>query len=69
MKNTKIINANDQRQLKVYPKYVSRKYDNVLMPEIRLSGRWLERLGFAMGKGVIVKQERNKITITVKDGV
>jgi hypothetical protein len=35
------------------------------VPYLRLSGRWLERLGFARGCRVVVAEERGKLTLTV----
>jgi len=33
------------RKKKVYAKIRSRTYDDIAIPEIRLEGRWLEKLG------------------------
>ncbi|HEY1038230.1 MAG TPA: SymE family type I addiction module toxin [Bacteroidia bacterium] len=57
----------EERKLKIYPKYVARAYKGVILPEIRLCGRWLESLGFIAGKSVTIIQEKNKIVITVQD--
>ncbi|HEX7155321.1 MAG TPA: SymE family type I addiction module toxin [Thermoanaerobaculia bacterium] len=38
------------------------------VPYLRLSGRWLERLGFARGSRVVVVEERGRLTLTVADG-
>jgi hypothetical protein len=35
-------------------------------PYLRLSGRWLERLGFARGCRVVVAEERGKLTLTIE---
>jgi hypothetical protein len=35
------------------------------VPYLRLSGRWLERLGFARGYRVVVAEERGKLTLTI----
>jgi toxic protein SymE len=35
------------------------------VPYLRLSGRWLERLGFASGCRVVVTEERGKLTLTI----
>jgi hypothetical protein len=37
------------------------------VPYLRLSGRWLERLGFARGCRVVVAEERGKLTLTIGD--
>lgn len=57
-----------KRQLKVYEKYFSRSYNGtVILPEIRLCGKWVQDLGFECGEIVTVRHEKNKITITVND--
>lgn len=56
-----------QRKLKVQPKYFSRAYSNVIFPEIRLAGKWLQDIGFVCGKKVVINHEKNKIVITVPD--
>ena len=35
------------------------------VPYLRLSGRWLERLGFASGCRVVVAEEQGRLTLTV----
>ena len=35
------------------------------VPYLRLSGRWLERLGFASGCRVVATEEREKLTLTI----
>ncbi|HEX8618576.1 MAG TPA: SymE family type I addiction module toxin [Thermoanaerobaculia bacterium] len=42
---------------------IGAKGDSV--PYLRLSGRWLERLGFASGCRVVVTEERGKLTLTL----
>ncbi|PBQ30439.1 hypothetical protein CNR22_01210 [Sphingobacteriaceae bacterium] len=53
------------RKLKIHKKYRTRKYDETKIPEIRLEGKWLESLGFKRGQTVKIKQQKNKLTITV----
>lgn len=53
------------RKLKIHTKYQSRKYGEEKIPEIRLEGKWLEALGFKQGQTVKIKQQKNKLTITV----
>lgn len=57
---------NKERKLKVYPKYRAQAYKNVIVPEIRLSGKWLQESGFNYGQSVNVKHELNRIVITLK---
>ncbi len=53
------------RKLKIQRKYRSRVWDNTTVPEIRLEGRWLEKLGFTVGEQVQIEQQHNKLTITL----
>ncbi|MGS2763704.1 SymE family type I addiction module toxin [Sinomicrobium sp. M5D2P9] len=39
----------------------------IIIPEIRLCGKWLQDIGFEHGQTIKVKQEKNKITITVDE--
>ncbi len=59
-----------ERQLKVYYKYFSRvnSWPPVIFPEIRLCGKWLQDLGFKNGQTINVRQEKNKIIITIDVG-
>lgn len=66
VKQEKKIQQLGERQLKVYGKYISRPYyRNVVFPEIRLCGKWLQDIGFECGQNVTVRHEKNKIIITV----
>ncbi|GAA3619816.1 SymE family type I addiction module toxin [Flavivirga jejuensis] len=58
---------NKLRKLKVYKKFRIRTWDYTTIPEIRLEGRWLKKLGFEIGKEIEVKQQKNKLTITLID--
>lgn len=42
-----------------------RRYGAV--PYLRLSGRWLEQLGFARGSRVLVAAEQGKLVLTVSE--
>ncbi len=53
------------RKLKIHSKFRYRRWDNTTVPEIRLEGRWLEELGFKEGEQVQIKQQHNKLTITL----
>lgn len=53
------------RKLKIYQKFRSRTWDQTTVPEIRLEGKWLQALGFEEGKEINVKQQKNKLTITL----
>jgi toxic protein SymE len=55
-----------KRQLKIYSKYLFRTGNDIIVPEIRLCGKWLREYGFHRGQTVIINCEEEKITITVK---
>ena len=55
------------RKLKILSKGQRRTYGNyVHVPEIKLEGKWLQKLGFELGGEVMVKQQKGKLTITPK---
>jgi len=56
------------RTLKILCKFRKRAWDNTAVPEIRLEGSWLERLGFEIGGEVRIKEENKKLTITITAG-
>lgn len=55
------------RKLKIYKKFRYQRWQHTSVPEIRLEGKWLDKLGFKIGKEVSVKQEKNKLVITLID--
>lgn len=55
------------RKLKIYKKFQPREWKYTPVPEIRLEGRWLKELGFEIGKEIEVRQQKNKLTITLTD--
>jgi toxic protein SymE len=55
------------RRLTVYTKFRERTYDNTAVPEIRLEGRWLEKVGFNRGQRVKIEQEQGRLIITLDD--
>lgn len=54
------------RKLKIQERFRKREYDMTKVPQIRLEGKWLENLGFEIGNEIIIKQQKNKLTITVE---
>lgn len=56
------------RKLKIHSKFRIRRWDNTTVPEIRLEGKWLEKLGFREGQIVNIEQKKNKLTITIDKG-
>jgi len=55
------------RKLKIYQKHQPREWKYITVPEIRLEGKWLEQLGFEIGKEIEIKQQKNKLTIKLID--
>lgn len=56
------------RILKIYSKFRYRKWrKDYIVPEIRLEGKWLQELGFEVGKEIEVKQQKDKLTIRLVD--
>ena len=37
------------KKIKIQPKYRERTYDRIIVPEIKMEGIWLEKLGFKLG--------------------
>ncbi|NAS29738.1 type I addiction module toxin, SymE family [Flavobacteriaceae bacterium R38] len=57
---------NKPRILKIYSKFRVRTWDNTTVPEIRLEGKWLEELGFKIGSEIIIREQKNKLIITIE---
>ncbi len=58
---------NKFRILKVYKKFRRLRWGkNTTVPEIRLEGRWLEKLGFKQGNEILIEQKKHKLIITIK---
>jgi len=55
----------NSRKLKINTTYQKSSHRMIMVSEIRLKGKWLEKLGFEKGKIVNIKQNKNKLTITV----
>lgn len=51
------------RRLTVKKKFHQRKYNVVALPQISITGRWLEELGFNPGDHIIAKVDVNRITL------
>ncbi len=56
------------RKLKVYTKSQRRTWDYTVVPENRLQGKWLEKLGFEEGKSIKVLMEKGKLIILASEG-
>ena len=53
------------RSLTIHLKYQSRRYGFAKVPEIRLVGKWLEKMGFQHGRKVTVSQTGDQLVITL----
>lgn len=54
---------NPERKMKVYSKYVKGGNGYNSVPEIRLCGAWLAKLGFKQGDSIIIFCSINEVTI------
>ena len=52
------------KKIKIKPKFRERAYDSIVVPQIKMEGKWLERLGFKLGGHIRVEWELNKLIIT-----
>lgn len=56
----------NSRKLKIHTKHQPRAYGTTTtIPEIRLEGKWLDKLGFKEGQTVNIEEKKNKLTITI----
>ena len=55
------------KKIKIQPKYRERTYDRIIVPEIKMEGIWLEKLGFKLGGHFQVEWKRKKLIITPID--
>ncbi len=54
----------NSRKLKIHSRF-QKSNQLIIVPEIRLRGKWLDELGFGKGKTVHIQQKKKKLTITV----
>lgn len=57
------------RKLTVYTKFRERRYDTIIIPEIRLVGRWLEKIGFVQGQMVKIELQNGKLIISPDNNI
>lgn len=53
----------EARSLKIQPKYRLNQWSTSVVPEIKLCGNWLEKLGFSVEGRVIVHTSKELIAI------
>ncbi|HEX3818600.1 MAG TPA: SymE family type I addiction module toxin [Chthoniobacterales bacterium] len=51
------------RKLKVSSQYQERRWDGVVVPFIRLSGKWLEKAGFPIGTKITVRKQKGALVL------
>ncbi len=51
------------RKLKIHTRYRAKKYGHTTIPEIRLVGRWLQKLGFEHGQTIKVTPSMHCLVI------
>lgn len=52
------------RKIKIQPRFILRKYDKTVVPEILLKGKWLAEMGFVAGQEVKIEFKENELVIT-----
>ncbi len=52
------------RKIKIQPRFILRKYDKTVVPEILLKGKWLAEMGFVVGQEVRIELKENELVIT-----
>ncbi|NPA45058.1 MAG: type I toxin-antitoxin system SymE family toxin [Chlorobi bacterium] len=55
----------NSRKLKIHSRFQKSSNQLIIVPEIRLRGKWLDELGFGKGKTIHIQQKKKKLTITV----
>jgi len=55
------------KKIKIQPKHRKRTWDQIVVPEIKMEGKWLKDSGFEQGKYVSVDIQQNKLTITLNE--
>jgi hypothetical protein len=54
----------DQKQVKLQPKYRELTYSRKIVPELKVSGVWLEAAGFKAGEKVNITVSKQQLIIT-----
>lgn len=68
MKQENITQRTVKRRLKIQPRHIPRSYHRyIIFPEIRLCGKWLQKIGFHYGNFVTIEHQQNKIIITTNN--
>jgi hypothetical protein len=55
------------RSLKIQPKIRFNKYSRKEVPEIKLCGKWLEKLGFVYGQRVLITSRHQLLIIQLQE--
>lgn len=51
------------KAIKIQPRFILRKYDKTVVPEILLKGKWLAEIGFVAGQEVKIESSGNTLVI------
>ena len=52
------------RKIKIQPRFILRKYDKTVVPEILLKGKWLAEMGFVAGQEVKIELKESELVIS-----
>lgn len=56
-------NVESERIVKVYTKHIYSSGRSIIVPEIRLCGKWLAKLGFVRGSQIVIICNQHEIHI------
>jgi hypothetical protein len=59
----KIFNMEQERKMTIQPRMIPRALGRKEIPELRLSGLWLEAVGFKAGSKVVIEVRENELII------
>lgn len=62
--NNKVVEC---KELKIGFQFRKNRFSECVVPEIRLNGKWLSRLGFEMGKKVKVEFVKGQIILSTNE--
>jgi toxic protein SymE len=65
--NSKHNSDQQVKMMKVYSVFRDNVNHSFRVPQIRISGKWLEELGFNYGKHIVVTVDRGSLTIQLRE--
>jgi len=54
------------KKIKIQPKHRRRRWDEIIVPNIKLEGKWLQDYGFEHGKYISIHVQPNKLILTLE---